>query len=323
MTSRPTWPLELCLAIALVACQRTNPAFDQDDAGNAGTDDDGDTSTTQTNTTQTNTTQSTTDTGDGDGDPDAGDGDADTMDPPDTGMEDPIADMLPEACMVEPNPGLWPRFGRPEQFLNNTCPPGYSGQVRVWGSAGSDWLVGHCQLGCSGPCDMQTQWQLGADNLDPGPAVLYPQMGFNPNTPTVGCYYVEVEQNIKQTDGACYYASLSIHRHDGPSSPLLLNANREGYGLTQSAIVQYGDFMPQTSEQQLDTCVCDGLEFECCPGHTVVAKQFDLSDPVIPPSGTGTINLVDTAFTFLGAQAQSGTTCAVEPEISWAIWPAD
>jgi hypothetical protein len=318
--SRVTSPLVMCLALASVGCQQTNPAFNPDGGGD-GSEGDGDSTTTQTDTTQSTTQSSGDGDGDGDGgDGEGGDGDGDTMDGPDGGMEAPVEDLPMEMCEVETYEGLWPHFGGPEQFLNNTCPPGFSGIVKVAGSVGSDWLVSHCPGGCSAACDLQTQWQFGAENLDTGPATLFPGNGLDPNQPFIGCYWIEVAENVKVTESACYYASISVHTHEGPESPLLFNANREGYGLTPGADVQYGSWEPPIIDQAAPTCQCDELEIECCPGSTVIAKQFQLQIPVLPPNGTGQVHINQNEFTFFGAQAQSGTTCDDTPDVSWALW---
>jgi hypothetical protein len=309
----------------LLACQRENPAFDPDAGGaDGGTEDDGETSTTQTSTTQTSTTQtSTTQTGDGDGDGDGdmGDGDGDgDGDPPDTGMEAPIEpDLPPELCEVETHEGLWPRVGNPAQFLGVECPPSFDGHVRVVGVIGSNWLANPCPGGCGNVCDVQTQLQIGADGLPLGLGMLIEPIALDPNMPWVGCYYVQAVEPIKQTDDGCFYASLSVHTDEGPSSPLLFHANRDNHGLTPGAATHYANWFPLIIDQEVDSCACDDLEIDCCPGQTVIAKQFMLDGP-IAPGDEGQIILNQSPFTFYGAQAQSGTSCAIDPEVSWALW---
>lgn len=303
----------MCLALALVGCQRENPAFNPDVGGDVGTE--GDASTTQTSTTQTTTTMSTT--GDGDGDPGDGDGDGDGE--PDGGMESPVEDIPDEVCEVETHEGLWPRLGSPNQFLGQECPPSYIGNVRVHQSDGAYWLGGHCQFGCDG-CDQFTLWQIGAEGLDEGLAGLFPPMSFDPNAPWVGCYHIVAETHIKQTNEACYYASLSVHVGENAEGPLLFNANRESSGLTDGAAVQYDDWKPPVADQMVPACLCDDLEIPCCSGSMVVAKHFILGEPVFPGGEPHQLMLNQSPFMFYGAQAQSGTTCGLDPETSWALW---
>jgi hypothetical protein len=310
-----TWSSVSCLALALIACQRENPAFDPDGGGaDGGTDDDGESSTTQTSTTQTSTTQ-----GDGDGDGDAGDGDGDGDTDPDTGMEAPVEDLPTTMCEVETHEGLWPRVGKPEQFPGGTCPSSYGGFVRVAGLIGANWIANQCPGGCGDGCD-QAQMQMGADGLALGLAELIPPVAFDPNMSWIGCYYVEAVDNIKTTDDGCFYASFSVHTDEGPGSPLLFHANRDNRGLTPNAAMHYANWSPTIIDQEVDQCACDDLDIDCCAGQTVIAKQFLLAEPVAPPGGTGSIIINQSPFIFYAAQAQSGTNCAIDPEVSWALW---
>jgi hypothetical protein len=323
------------VALALFGCQLANPAFDPPDGGaDGGTEDNGD-------TLQSTTTQSTTGDGDGDGDAgdgDAGDGDGDAGDGDgdgegdgdagdgdgdgDEGMEAPIEpDIGMTECIVETHSGLWPHFGEPSKFDGQQCPADVGMHVRVVSSDGGDWVVSPCPLGCNYFCEVNTQWRIGADGLQNGLAVLIPPMPFNQQLPWIGCYYVEATALVKQEFSGCYYGSLSAHTDEGPTSPLLFHANRESWGLTPGAAAQYGDWQPELEDQAEPSCACDQLEIECCPGHTVVAKQFVLGDAV-PPGEVGQINLGNNAmpFTFYAAQAQGGTNCEIDPETSWALW---
>jgi hypothetical protein len=308
------------LALALFACQRENPAFDPAVGGSdGGSEDNGEASTTQTSTTQTSTTQTGDGDGDsGDGDGEAGDGDGDaSTDGPDTGMETVENDMAVEACSVETHEGLWPRFGAPSQF-GGQCAPEIGTHVRVGASFGAHWLAIPCPLGCYQPCDLQKQHVIGADGLPDGLATLIPPIAFNPNMQWIGCYYVEAVALTKQTDDACIYASLSVHTDEGPNTAMLFNANRDSWGLTPSAATHYSEWTPEVIDTNM-SCECDGLEIECCPGGTVVAKQFKLGVPV-PIGETGNVNIDGSPFTFYAAQAQDGTDCEIGPETSWALW---
>jgi hypothetical protein len=322
-----TWSAAPCLVFLLFGCQRDNPAFDPDVGGaDGGSEDNGEASTTQTSTTQTSAGDGDGDgdagdgdgdagDGDGDGDGDAGDGDGDG----DPSMEGPVVklDMPVGECLVDTHSGLVPRFGRPEQFEGGTCPAEIATYVRVGGVSGAHWLASKCPLGCGGFCDQQ-QHVIGAGGLPNGLAMLFPPVNFNPNTPWVGCYYVEAEALVSETDDACVYASLSAHTHDGPETPLLFNANRDSWGLTTSAALHYDDWAPEIVDGDM-ACPCDELEIDCCMGTTVKAKQFFLGDPV-PPGEVGGILLNMFPYTFYAAQAQSGTTCDLDPETSWALW---
>lgn len=319
-----TWSRVPCLALALFACQRENPAFDPDVGGaDGGSEGNGEASTTQSSTTPTTTGDGDGDAGDGDGDADAGDGDGDgdpSMDgPTDSGMEDPLEPDMPVAeCMVGTHEGLGPRFGAPSQFQGSACQPEIGMFVRVVGSFGDHWLASPCPTGCYGLCNLLTQHVVGVDGLPDGIATLFPPTIFNQNTPWLGCYYVEAEQLVKETDDACVYASLSAHTHEGSNSPLLFNANRDSWGLTPGAATHYNDWAPEIEDTDM-SCACDLLDIDCCMGSTVVAKQFWLDDPV-PPGEVGEIILDQTPFTFYAAQAQGGTHCEIDPETSWALW---
>jgi hypothetical protein len=312
-----TWSAATCCMLVLVACQRENPAFDRDLGGaDDDSEDDGDASTTQTSVGDGDG-----DTGDGDtGDGDTGDGDGDaTADGPDTGMEDAIElDMPIEACFVETHEGLWPRFGAPSQFEQDVCPVEIEMYVRVVGSSGDHWLASPSQNGCNGFFNLQTQYVIGASGLPAGLATLIPPVNFDVNMPGLGCYYLEAAGLTKETDDACIYASLSVHTHEGPPSPLLFNANRDGWGLTPSAAMHFNDWKPVVIDTDM-ACECDDLEIECCPGSTVVAKLFALGDDVAP-GGVDGIQLNMSPFTFYAAQAQGGISCDPEPETSWALW---
>jgi hypothetical protein len=193
--------------------------------------------------------------------------------------------------------------------------------VRPVGIVGKNWAANPCPQGCYASCDQGAQFQIGADGLEPGLAALIAPVAFNPNMTWVGCYYVEAVENIKQTDGGCYYASLSVHTDEGPNTALLFHANRDSHGLTPGAALHYGNWMPELVDQDQPPCACDELEgVECCPGSDVVAKQFMLGDPVLP-GGMAPIFINQSPFTFYAAQAQSGITCGIDPETSWALWP--
>jgi hypothetical protein len=307
------------LALALLACQRDNPAFDPDVGGpEAGNEDTGDASTTQTSTTQTSAGDGDGDTGDGDGESGDGDGDGDpTTDGPDSGMEAPIELDMPVAeCLVETREGLWPRFGRPELFEGGVCPLEVGKYVRVVGAVNGHWLVNPCPNGCYGYCDPQIQYVFGADGLQVGLATLFPPVNFNQNTPWIGCYYIEAEGLANETDDFCGYSSLSAHTDEGPGSRLLFNANRDSWGLATSAALHYQDWTPEIADTNV-TCECDTLD--CCRGSTVIAKYFSLGDPVLPGEVGGVIlNMLP--YTFYAAQAQGGTNCEIDPETSWALW---
>jgi hypothetical protein len=309
-----------CLALVLSACQRENPAFDPDVGGsNGSSEDDGDASTTQTSVGDGD---GDGDTGDGDGEVGDGDGDGDgdqTTDGPDTGMEAPIeVDMPIGECLIETHEGLWPRFGAPAQFNDVDCQAEIGTWVRVVGSSGENWLANPCPGGCYSFCELQKQYVIGASGLPMGLATLFPPVNFDPNMEWLGCYYVEAVALTKQTDDACIYSSLSVHTGEGPQSRLLFHANRDSWGLTPSAAMQYDDWTPALSDTNT-SCACDELEIACCPGSTVVAKHFVLGDD-IPPGEVGGLLLDMWPFTFYAAQAQGGTNCEIDPETSWALW---
>jgi hypothetical protein len=312
------WSAAPCLALALVACQRENPAFDPDVGGaDDGSEDNAETSTTQTSTGDGDG-DGDGDTGDGDGEAGDGDGDAST-DGPDTGMEDPIELDMPIAeCLVDTHVGLWPRFGAPFQFEQGICPAEIDMYVRVVGSSGEHWLASPSPNGCGNFFNVQTQYVIGASGLPVGLSGLIPPMMFDPNMAWLGCYYVEAAALTKETDDACVYASLSVHTHEGPASRLLFNANRDSWGLTPSAALHYNDWSPEIIDTDM-SCACDELEIECCPGSTVIAKHFSLGDAV-PPGEVGGLLLNMSPFTFYAAQAQGGTNCELEMETSWALW---
>ncbi len=321
------------VALALSSCTIANPAFDPDGGkADGGTEGNGD--TTQSGDGE----PGDGDAGDGDpspgdgepgdgdpGDGDPGDGDPGDGDPGDgdgdSGMEAPIEpDVGVPACFVETHPGLWPYFGAPGKFDLQQCPAEIGMYVRVVASDDGNWIASPCPGGCYSLCELQKQLQIGVGELGVGLATLFPPLPFDQQLPWVGCYFVEAVGLVKEENIGCYYSSLSIHRDQSPSAPMLFNANRESWGLTPIAIQKYGDWQPLMVDQDVPTCACEQLEQgECCPGHTVVAKHFTLGDPVFPGE-TGFINLLNTPFTFYGAQAQGGTSCEIDPETSWALW---
>jgi hypothetical protein len=332
----------MSVALALLAggqlggCQLANPAFDQPDGGaDGGTEGNAD--------TQSSTTMSTTgdgdpgdgdgdpgdgDPGDGDGDPgdgDPGDGDPGDGDPGDGdgdgGMEAIEADLAMAACVVETHPGLWPRVGDPSKFDGGQCPAEFGMHVRVVGIVNGDWLASPCPTGCNLNCDLQKQLRIGADGLPSGLGVLIPPVNFNQQMPWIGCYYVEAEGLIGEEPGGCYYGSLSAHTDEGPQSPMLFNANRDKWGLTPGAATHYGDWQPPIVNQEDPGCACDQLQqVECCPGQMVVPKQFMIGNVPVLPGETMQVNIGGTLFSFYAAQAQGGTNCEIDPEVSWALW---
>lgn len=301
------------LAVVLAGCSSPNPAYDPDAGAEQGTDG------SETPNTLDGSEDPSTTNGDGDGDP------TDTTDPTDPtvsteGMEapDPVEDLPSDSCNVPVSAPLKPTFGNPET-IEGGCTAEGERLVKVFDNDGTNWLVGLCEGSCSACSDEQLH-PLGAPGLAVPNLVTLPQ---NQLDPVNGCLVVEFDSLMATPPSGCVYASISVFQAgDGNLFVPLFAATRDNWGLTAGASETLEGWMP--TPHVGPACSCDQLDqngVSCCGDATTLTTYgFGIGglDP-IPAGGVGDVKIGETFYDFHAIQGQSGSSCMVDFEFSWAL----
>lgn len=295
-----------CLgALALtLACTNPNPAFDPDRMDATGTSDsspgDGDPKTAP-----------------GDGDPSTAPGDGDPN--ADTSTEEgPLLDMGGPYCSINLNPSLEPTVLNPAFLDGQVCPDEFLGFVKVKSVGGVFWNVSLCPTSC-GSCLEEEDHPVGAPGLSL-PMLLAPDI--NLNDPYTGCYLVEAEVFVRQDADRCVYETMAIFGYGGLQTPPLFAASQRDRGLSSSAHSSLGvNWEPTLVDGEV--CPCEEIDPElvgCCGGGDVEASyvQFGDGNAAAPPT-TGSATIGAYPYEVYVMQAQTGASCDVSNELSWAM----
>lgn len=178
--------LLVALPLALGACARPNPAFDERERSE-GSEGDGD---GDADTLGTGKNEGEDASGDGDGDADSessGDGDG-----------EPLSDVPDEPlCPWQPSPGLAIRVGGPGNF-GGQCPSMINITARVIASGGGELSLSICNSSCE---------QCGSAMSLAAPPLLVPD--YIPADPNL-CLSVRAETSLGGDPAGCYWGSLSV-----------------------------------------------------------------------------------------------------------------
>ena len=267
------------------------------------------------------TDSNATDSNDSDSDSDSNDSnDSDsnstTEEPPTTSEEsEETGDPPPEICEPSITEGFYPYFSI--DGFGEGCPPFYSGYVQVIEETlDGGWLAVPCQ----GPCDGCFGDEVEIDVAGLGLAATLPLP--DPQDPDLdGCYYLEVEFPLGEDFDRCIYGSMSIFSEEGDLPGLVLHANRESHGPFGLGHEQLeGWFPPTVAQGDAEQCLCEDTEVECCPGEIIVPRKFEIQPgDYVYPGDSKMFSLGDQNAVFFAGQAQSGVSCELDPETSWAL----
>lgn len=275
---------------ALMACTRTNPAFQEGKSGGTESNDDSSADTTVDESTDASSSET---------DPSAT-SEVSTGTAPETGGEE---------CVLPSDESL--RFKMYSQVELEGCDSSFDDWFLIDGaSAGGRFSAQFCDEGC-----------IACPDVPPVELETYPADLTNLANAMAGrCVHAEFSELVTSDVLYCAYEKLMITTIEGQEEfPILIGSSGDGDPPPNSH-----DFIEELAAfwDLVETEVCDcPLEDDCCdPDDPPTLYDFDIGTGTpLTPGETKLFTVFDQSWAFTPYQAEYIDSCGADLDVSWLL----